>query len=58
MVSPFPLEWFMEIYPQLAEDQRPLECTQEAGEVISVPTGWWHMVLNIEGKTESIGCSS
>jgi ribosomal protein L16 Arg81 hydroxylase len=27
---------------------RPLECIAEEGEVIFVPNGWWHMVVNLE----------
>jgi len=46
--SPSPLEWFFDIYPNLSEKDRPLECTQNPGEIIFVPAGWWHMVLNLE----------
>jgi hypothetical protein len=31
---------------------KPLECVQNAGEVLFVPTGWLHAVLNME---DSIG---
>lgn len=27
---------------------RPLEFVQEPGDVIFIPSGWWHMVLNLE----------
>lgn len=42
------LRWYLEIYPTLSEMEKPLEMIQNPGEVIYVPSGWWHMVLNIE----------
>lgn len=42
------LQWFLEVYPMLAEDERPLEMVQHPGEVVYVPSGWWHIVLNLE----------
>jgi len=42
------LQWFLDIYPLLSEDERPLEVLQRPGDVIFVPSGWWHMVLNLE----------
>eukprot|EP01027_Heterolobosea_sp_BB2_P017533 GEZU01024821.1.p1 GENE.GEZU01024821.1~~GEZU01024821.1.p1 ORF type:complete len:210 (+),score=70.63 GEZU01024821.1:170-799(+) len=30
------------------EDYEPFECTLRAGEMIFVPSGWWHTVLNLE----------
>eukprot|EP00026_Physarum_polycephalum_P002264 Phypoly_transcript_02270.p1 GENE.Phypoly_transcript_02270~~Phypoly_transcript_02270.p1 ORF type:complete len:908 (+),score=182.89 Phypoly_transcript_02270:120-2726(+) len=47
-ISPPSLLWLLEVYPQLAEDEKPIECIQNPGEVIFVPAGWWHMVLNLE----------
>jgi len=42
-------EWFINFYPQTkVGDVRPMECVCEAGEVIFVPRGWWHCVLNLE----------
>ena len=31
-----------------AEHARPLECVQEAGDMLFVPAGWAHSTLNIE----------
>lgn len=38
----------MDFYPLLADEDKPIECTQLPGETIYVPTGWWHCVLNLE----------
>ncbi|KAL6650056.1 hypothetical protein ACP70R_014280 [Stipagrostis hirtigluma subsp. patula] len=46
--TPTSLQWWLDIYPHLAEHEKPLECTQLPGETIFVPSGWWHCVLNIE----------
>eukprot|EP01117_Protostelium_nocturnum_P009993 TRINITY_DN3561_c0_g1_i3.p1 TRINITY_DN3561_c0_g1~~TRINITY_DN3561_c0_g1_i3.p1 ORF type:complete len:864 (-),score=310.10 TRINITY_DN3561_c0_g1_i3:42-2522(-) len=46
--APFPVEWFYSIYPTLLPHQRPMEVTQEEGETIYVPRGWWHIVVNLE----------
>ena len=45
--SPKPFKWFVEVYPFLKPDQRPLEVMQEPGEIIFVPAGWWHAVCNV-----------
>jgi hypothetical protein len=41
-------QWWLDIYPHLPEQEKPLECTQLPGETIFVPSGWWHCVLNLE----------
>jgi len=46
--SPEALKWYLEEYPHVESDKKPLECILEAGELIFVPSGWWHMVLNLQ----------
>eukprot|EP00742_Colponemidia_sp_Colp-10_P012231 GILJ01013698.1.p1 GENE.GILJ01013698.1~~GILJ01013698.1.p1 ORF type:complete len:856 (+),score=115.33 GILJ01013698.1:2-2569(+) len=43
-----PLQWFLDVYPTLSEDMKPLEIMQYPGDTIFVPGGWWHLVLNIQ----------
>lgn len=40
--------WFLEVLPQLKEEERPIEFVQNAGEAVYIPCGWWHCVLNLE----------
>ena len=57
VTSPISLyEWFRVFYSSLAEVRRDaapgevvaLEATVEAGEILFVPSGWWHCCLNLE----------
>jgi hypothetical protein len=45
------MEWFLNFYPgvrDLAPDKRPIEFIARAGDVVFVPCGWWHCVLNLD----------
>eukprot|EP00913_Durusdinium_trenchii_P017176 g16152.t1 len=35
------------VYPTLSADQRPLECVVHAGDIVYVPDGWYHAVVNL-----------
>jgi hypothetical protein len=49
--SPRALEWFIYQYPNLPLAERPIEFIQRPGEVVFVPRGWWHCVVNLDGTT-------
>ncbi|XP_074353823.1 arginine-specific demethylase JMJ22 [Apium graveolens] len=43
------IEWFMNFYSATKDwKKKPIECICKAGEVIFVPNGWWHLVINLE----------
>jgi len=43
------MEWFMNFYGATKNwKKKPIECVCKAGEVIFVPSGWWHLVINLE----------
>lgn len=45
--APTAVKWYMKVFPQVPKADRPQECLQEPGELFFVPSGWWHMVLNL-----------
>jgi len=48
VVTPVSLmEWFVNYYDQ-AKEMNPREVITERGDLIYVPHGWWHAVLNLE----------
>ncbi|CAI2188621.1 6410_t:CDS:2 [Funneliformis geosporum] len=43
------MEWHLNFYNETQKSKlRPLEVICKAGEIIFVPNGWWHMVINLE----------
>ncbi|XP_028784919.1 F-box protein At5g06550 [Neltuma alba] len=43
------IEWFMNFYGATKSwKKKPIECVCKAGEVVFVPNGWWHLVINLE----------
>lgn len=50
------MEWHLNFYQKTNQIRpRPIEAICRAGEVMFVPNGWWHMVVNLE---DSIGMSN
>ncbi|CAJ1350897.1 unnamed protein product, partial [Effrenium voratum] len=49
-------DWLQLVYPTLPEEQRPLECVVEAGDVVYVPDGWYHAVVNLADTVAAPGC--
>uniref|UniRef100_A0A6B2L3R4 JmjC domain-containing protein n=1 Tax=Arcella intermedia TaxID=1963864 RepID=A0A6B2L3R4_9EUKA len=45
--APSILKWLFDVYPFLSPQQRPIEFVQQTGEMVYVPAGWWHAVVNI-----------
>ncbi|KAG0263471.1 hypothetical protein BG011_008764 [Mortierella polycephala] len=42
------VSWYLDIYPLLPPESRPIEIVQHPGQTIYIPSGWWHMVLNMD----------
>ncbi|KAI8928679.1 hypothetical protein BC831DRAFT_447540 [Entophlyctis helioformis] len=52
VTSPVSLtEWFMNYYQEIHKRgsrlAKPIECVCRAGEILFVPNGWWHCVMNL-----------
>ncbi|XP_064643365.1 uncharacterized protein LOC135497408 [Lineus longissimus] len=43
-----PYLWFSQTLPYIKPQLKPQECIQQPGDVIFMPEGWWHAVLNVE----------
>ena len=42
------LEWWDHVRPKLSVEQMPIEAIQEPGDIMYVPEGWHHAVINID----------
>jgi len=42
------MEWFMNYYEEARTFPEMLECTVDPGSVMFIPSGWWHLVVNLE----------
>jgi histone arginine demethylase JMJD6 len=50
--------WFAHVYPRFKEKQKGkkrlgeelgmIEFIQRPGEIVFIPSGWWHIVLNLD----------
>ncbi|KAL5013202.1 hypothetical protein ScPMuIL_007472 [Solemya velum] len=40
-------DWIRKIYPTLSDDEKPLECIQEAGDILYLPEGFYHATINL-----------
>ena len=49
-----PHGWAQKVLPTLMPEQKPLQCTQKAGELLFVPQGWAHATLNM-GEAIAVG---
>eukprot|EP01125_Pyxidicula_operculata_P018709 TRINITY_DN6673_c0_g1_i1.p1 TRINITY_DN6673_c0_g1~~TRINITY_DN6673_c0_g1_i1.p1 ORF type:complete len:399 (+),score=116.35 TRINITY_DN6673_c0_g1_i1:60-1256(+) len=41
------IQWYLDFYHK-KPPMKPIECTLKGGEMIFIPSGWWHSVINIE----------
>eukprot|EP01059_Diplonema_ambulator_P007684 TRINITY_DN1717_c0_g1_i1.p1 TRINITY_DN1717_c0_g1~~TRINITY_DN1717_c0_g1_i1.p1 ORF type:complete len:464 (+),score=158.80 TRINITY_DN1717_c0_g1_i1:63-1394(+) len=48
------MDWYLNYYPNLTRAELPLETIVEAGDMIFIPSGWWHQVLNVAPFTIAI----
>lgn len=43
------MEWLIHFYHEAQRmPTKPIECITRPGDLIFVPSGWWHMVINLE----------
>jgi len=43
------VEWFVDFYDQVQKSAvKPFECVTKPGELLFIPSGWWHTALNLE----------
>lgn len=52
--APTAVKWYLKVFPTLSEQDLPIECIQEEGDTIFVPSQWWHMVYNCGDKGDIV----
>lgn len=46
------MEWFLDFWEEVEQGAvQPLQGTVGPGEVLFVPSGWWHLALNLEVRS-------
>jgi tetratricopeptide (TPR) repeat protein len=49
MVPSYPITfWLTDVYPHLKASHKPNECIQQPGDILYIPEGWYHAVLNLD----------
>jgi len=43
--------WYRSVFRSLEEERRPMTCVLDAGDVLFVPTSWYHMTVNVARYT-------
>jgi hypothetical protein len=46
--APRPIRWYEKYYDDLSQKERPMEFIHRAGELLYLPSAWWHQVVNLE----------
>ena len=41
------MDWYRKTYPTLKPEELPIEVLVQRGDVLFIPSGWWHQVMNI-----------
>ena len=49
-----PLKWISKFCPRKQSDGKVIIFVQSEDELVFVPAGWWHLVLNIEDETIAV----
>lgn len=39
------MKWYVDHYPKIPSNKRPIECVVGPGEIMYVPSGYWHTVF-------------
>lgn len=56
------LEWMLKFHQETSRGNvKPIQCLQRPGDLIFIPNGWWHQVLNIEeciAVTQNVVCDA
>eukprot|EP01064_Diplonema_japonicum_P031041 TRINITY_DN5437_c0_g1_i1.p1 TRINITY_DN5437_c0_g1~~TRINITY_DN5437_c0_g1_i1.p1 ORF type:complete len:442 (+),score=60.96 TRINITY_DN5437_c0_g1_i1:90-1415(+) len=48
------MDWYLNHYPKLKRADLPLETIIKAGDMVFIPSGWWHQVVNVAPFTVAV----